>query len=328
MRLLLRIVFAVAVLGFSALTQAQVVTATNGILTVSMNSTGGGAGQFTITTGTSHPNPNQQVLFPIGTSWITLIDFTASEIWTNSGGTPNSNIPAGFTSRSMQQAPATAVVTNIAGGFRATYTLPNWIVVQDVVIVGTTLSDTSVRQTVAVTNTSGVSRQYGVRYMWDWEIAGNDASVFRTRNPDSAFTNVFQAFQPPAFQAFEESNSISGGLFSIFGTVQGGSLSPAPTPPDRVAYVAWSPADSSPWDFPISGAGADSATLHFWGFAAPLTLAPGATNSFTEYISTVASAVGIGPSVVLAVPTMNEWMLIAMALLIAGAAMYGLRRRS
>jgi len=164
--------------------------------------------------------------------------------------------------------------------------------------------------------------------MWDWEIAGNDASVFRTRNPDGTFTNVFQAFQPPAFQAFEESNSISGGLFSIFATVQGGSLSPAPTPPDRVSYVSWSTAEGAPWDFTVSGAGADSATLHFWGVTTPLTLAAGASNSFTEYISTVASAVGIGPSVVLAVPTLNEWMLIAMALLIAGAAVYGLRRRS
>jgi hypothetical protein len=322
MRLLLRIVLAVAVLGFTALAQAQVVTATNGILTVSMNST---TGQFTITTGASHPQANQQVLFPIGTSYITLRDVTASEVWTNDGA-PSGNIGAGFTSHSMNSAPASSATTNISGGFRTTYTLPNWVVVQDVVIVGSTLSDTSVRQTVTVTNTSGVPRQYGVRYMWDWDIAGHDDSVFRTRNPDGSFTSTFVAFQPPAFQAFEE-QAPSGALFSIFGTVQGGSLSPAPTPPDRLGYVSWSDSVGSPWDFPISGSNDDSATIHYWGFTAPLTLAAGASNSFVEYISTVASAVGIGPSVTLAVPTMNEWMLIAMALLIAGAAMYGLRRR-
>ena len=327
MRHWFRIVLAVVVLGFSAWAQAQVVTATNGILTVSMNSTGAGAGQFTITTGASHPHPNEQVLYPIGTSYITLRDVTASEIWTNTSFTPSGNL-GGFTSLRMTAAPATAVVVAVPGGFRATYTLPNWVVVQDVVIVGSTLSDTAVRQTVTVTNTSGVTRQYGVRYMWDWEIAGNDASLFRTRNPDSAFTSTFAAFQPPAFQAFEEVDSVTTPTFSIFGTVQGGSLSPAPTPPDKVSYVAWPTADNSPWDFAVTGAGGDSATLHFWGATAPLSLGPGASASYTEYISTVASAVGIGPpAALLPVPTMSEWMLMLMALLLAGAAFYQLRRR-
>jgi hypothetical protein len=318
---MVRIVVAVAVFGFTALAQAQL-TATNGILTVSINTS---SGQFTITTGASHPQPNQQVLFPIGTSYITLRDVTASEIWTNDGA-PSGNL-GGFTSHSMNSAPASSVTTAVPGGFRSTYTLPNWVVVQDVIIVGTALSDTAVRQTVTVTNTSGVSRTYGVRYMWDWDIADNDDSIFRTRNPDGAFTNVFQAFQPPAFQAFEE-QAPSAATFSIFATVQGGSVSPPPTPPDRLGYVSWSDAVGSPWDFPITGSNDDSATIHYWGFVTPLTLGAGASNSFTEYITTIGSAIGVGGAVTtLAVPTMSEWMLIAMALLIAGAAMYGLRRR-
>ena len=77
----------------------------------------------------------------------------------------------------------------------------------------------------------------------------------------------------------------------------------------------------------FSGSNDDSATIHYWGFVTPISIAPGASNAYTEYITTQGSAVGIGPTVVLAVPTLSEWMLVAMALLIAGAAMYGLRRQ-
>jgi hypothetical protein len=98
----------------------------------------------------------------IGTSYITLRGNTAQEICANSGGTVNTNI-APYVFRSMQGAPAVAVVTNIANGFRTTYTLPNWVVVEDVVIAGTTLADTNVRHQVTVTNTSAVVRSYGVR---------------------------------------------------------------------------------------------------------------------------------------------------------------------
>lgn len=329
MRHSLRIVFAVAALGitaFAAPALAQL-TATNGILTVSIQNGAGEVGQFTITTGSSHPNPNETVFYPIGTSYITLRDVTANEIWVNRTGTPSGNV-GGFTVLSMQSPPATAAVTTIAGGFRTTYALPNWTIVQDVVIAGSTLADTAVRETVTVTNTSGVSRTYGVRYMWDWEIADSDDSVFRTRNPDGSFTATFQAFTPPNFQAFEEEDQIVNPTFSVFGTVQGGSLVPAPTPPDKLGYVSWSTAYGSPWDFPVSGGNDDSATVHYWGFTTPLALGAGASNAFTEYVSTVQSAVGIGPPpATLPVPTLSEAMLMLLVVLMMGAAAYGMRRR-
>lgn len=119
----------------------------------------------------------------------------------------------------MQSAPATALVTTIPNGFRTTYTLPNWVVVQDVAISGTTLADTNVRHSVTVTNSSAVTRSYGVRYMRDRQIAGNDASLFRTRNPDGTFTGTFIGYDAPAFQAFEEVDNIATPAFSVFGRV-------------------------------------------------------------------------------------------------------------
>ncbi len=292
---------------------AVVVSYTNNILTVFTDNAGTSAGMFWVKTGSAHPNPNQNVIYDSQTSYITLRDVTAGEIWTDAGFAPSSNIP-GFVSRSMQAAPATVAVTNLPTGFRMTYTLPNWVVVQDVVVNGTTLADTNVRQSVTVTNTSAVSRSYGVRYMWDWEIAGNDSSVFRTRNPDGTFTNVFIGFNSPGFQAFEEQDTLVNPTFSVFGTVGGGSLLPAPTQPERVAYVSWGDFESAPWDFPITGSNSDSATVHYWGYAAPLVLAPAASRTFIEYISTNPTSVGVGPGTTAAtqVPTLSQWALFAL----------------
>lgn len=292
---------------------AVVVSYTNNILTVYTDNAGTSAGMFWVKTGSAHPNPNQNVIYDSQTSYITLRDVTAGEIWTDAGFAPSSNIP-GFVSRSMQVAPATVAVTSLPTGFRMTYTLPNWLVVQDVVVNGTTLADTNVRQSVTVTNTSAVSRSYGVRYMWDWEIAGNDSSVFRTRNPDGTFTNVFVGFNSPGFQAFEEQDTLVNPTFSVFGTVGGGSLLPAPTQPERLAYVSWGDFESAPWDFPITGSNSDSATVHYWGYAAPLVLAPAASRTFIEYISTNPTSVGVGPGTTAAtqVPTLSQWALFAL----------------
>lgn len=310
---------AAAVTAFAPGAQAAVRTATNGILTVQIEDATSEIGQFTVRTGASHPLPNQTVFFPIGTSYVTLRDNTAQEVWTNAGGVVNTNI-APYVARNMQAAPATAAVSNITNGFRTVYTLPNWVVTQDVVISGSTLQDTTVRQSVTVQNTSGATRSYGLRYMWDWQIAGNDASVFRQRNPNGAFTATFAGFNAPAFQAFEEVDNATTPTLSVFGTVTGGSLSPAPTTPDRLVYVDWGDYYDAPWDFTISGSGSDSATAHFWGYAAPLSLAPAGSATFHQYVSTNPSAIGVTPPTTGAstpIPTLSQWALIALVGLVA-----------
>jgi PKD repeat protein len=266
-----------------------VLTATNGILTVDIEDAGTDIGVFTISTGASHPQPGQTVFFPLGTSYITLRDATALQMWVNGGGA--SPGLAGYTLMLMNTQPA--VVTTLGTtGFRTTYTLPSFTVVQDVVINGSTLSDTNVRHSVTVTNTTRGARQFGLRYMWDWQIAGNDASFFRPRNPDGAFTSTFATFAPPTFQLFEEVDNTTTPTFSVFGTVMGGSLVPVPTPPDQLRYSDWGAAFSSAWDFTNTGGGTDSATEHYWGFNTPLSLAARASSTFHQYVSTVQSAVG------------------------------------
>ena len=73
------------------------VSATNGILTVIIeNSSTSDLGEFTVRTGASHPHPNQDVLYPVGTSYITLRDVTSQEVWADSGS-GGGNLGAGFT---------------------------------------------------------------------------------------------------------------------------------------------------------------------------------------------------------------------------------------
>jgi hypothetical protein len=214
-------------------------------------------------------------------------------------------------------------------GFRTTWTLPNWTVVQDVVINGSTLADTNVRQSVTVTNTSAVSRQYGVRFMWDWEIAGNDASLFRQRNPDSAFTSTFTTFPSPTFQLYEEVDNSTTPTFSVFGTVGGGPLTPAPTTPEQLRYSSWGTSYSNGWDFANTGGNSDSSTVYYWGFNAPLSIAAGASATYTQYLTTQFSAAGGGGSttVVQPVPTLSTWGMLLLIGILAALAVWSTRRR-
>jgi hypothetical protein len=297
---------------------------TNGILSVQMDNVNG---SFSVFTGASHPNPNQTVFYPCCTSNFTLRDATSSQMFVNNS-TPAPGL-SGYTTVLM---PTPTVTTLGTTGFRATFVLANWTVVEDVVINGTTLSDTNVRQTVTVTNTSAASRQFGLRYHWDWEIAGNDGSFFRTRNPDSAFTGTPTTFVNPTFPIYEEVDRIVSPTFSVFATVTGGTLNPAPTTPDQLRYSNWPSSTNSAWDYADPGSTGDSSVVYFWGFNTPITLAAGASASFTEYVTTQLSAVTVvtppppnAPAI--AVPTLTQWSLMLLSALALGLGMWTALRR-
>ena len=314
--------------------RATQVSATNGILTVTIETSGAEIGQFTILTGSSHPHPDVEVFYPVGTSWITLRDATANQMWVNGFDATAAGL-AGYSLLFMNTQPAVVIALGTTG-YRTTYTLPNYTVVQDVVITGTTLFDTNVRQSVTVTNTTDADREFGLRYFWDWEIAGNDASFFRPRSPDAAFTSTFQPFSIPSFQFFEEVDSIAAPTFSIFGTVRGGGLVPAPTPPDRLGYVRWVDFDDFAWNTAVTGGDEDSATVHFWGFNTPISIGAGASRIFNQYVSTVQGAIGQPTPVPTAggggapttpIPTLSPGSLALLGVAVAAAAILILKTR-
>lgn len=279
---------AAAVLSLLSMGNALAALATNGILTIDYDD----IGRFSLETGASHPVPRETVFYPVGTSYISVRDDTRKQIYVND------DVVSGPTLAGDTVLPMGAGTTQALGtlGFRTIWTLPNFNVVQEVEITGTALSDTNVRHEVSVVNTGGASLKYGVRYLWDWQIAGNDAALARPRNPDGPYTSVFSAYPSPTFRAYEQTDSLLSPKFSIYGTVSGGTTARPPTTPDRVAYVSWIDFVSNAWDTAIVGKDIDSAIVYYWGYAAPLTLAAGATANVRQYVSTVAGSIGVNTS--------------------------------
>ena len=273
--------------------------ATNGILTVKMNddqSPSGGVGLFTVETGAGHPNPGKSVFYNsaadlIGTSYVTLIDLDNKGIWINAeiartkGMTP---AEGGYMLNCMVVQPTS--ITDIgspARGFTTTYTLPGWTLTQEVEIMGSTLFNSSVRQTVKVRNTSGATAHFGLRYLWDWMVNAVDASYFRTLGePPSPYGNTFQAFSSPSFPRYEASDSNIIPTFSIFGTCTGGSLLYPPTQPDELRYASWSDASKHPWGFTVTGSALDSGIVYYWGLGSGITIGDGEELTYTQYVTT------------------------------------------
>jgi len=273
---------------------AAVISKTNGIYTLYLENTNG---IYTVKTADSHPHPNQNVLYggAAGSPWSTYMTIrsvtTASEYYAVDAPT---YVSSGYTGRILP----TPTVADITGGYKTTYTVttPDKLTVeQTTVIVGTTYEDSGVRVTTKVTNNDSSSVNIGIRYMWDWMIDGSDDSWFRTRTPDSGYSDVFIGYTPPEFEVYEEINDPNNPIFSIYGTANGpATLSPAPTPPDKLSYVSWSTAYIYSWDFTISGSGLNSAVCYYWGYTTPITLAAGASTTVTQYLTTGEAFLFIG----------------------------------
>ena len=243
-------------------------------------------GQFSVLT----DNPTDTVFYPSNSSFITVRDYTRGIDYDNwGGGRPDT------TTGKLSQPMGTGTVVALSDrGFRTTWTLPNFTVIQEAEILGSTRADTNVRHQVSLQNTSSAPLAYGIRYLWNWKVDGNSVSFARPRFPDGVFTNISTDYRSPNFQIAELTNSLSNPSYSVYASVQGGSLSLPATKPDRLAVVGWGDFALVPWDYPVTGAAAgDSAIIYFWGYNTPMTLAPGASNQVRQYVSTVASALGV-----------------------------------
>ena len=264
-------------------------TITNGIMRVCMNCSNG---IFTVSTDTSHPQGIQNVLYgggscSPGTSFITLKDDVSLSMWDNGGGRNNIE---GYTARSMVLTGCGAIGGGV-NGLRSVFSCGAFTVTQDVVIEGTDISNTSVRQTVTIHNTSGSTRQYGVRFMWDWEVANEDYPIFRTRNPDGPWESnpsVTTEYLNPVFAQYEIVDALPP-AFNVYGTVGGSSLPIPPTPPDWLRYARYQEAANYAWNF--TSANGDTVVTYYWGYPVSLQLAAGESKSFTQYMTTNIEAI-------------------------------------
>ncbi|MCK5592992.1 hypothetical protein KAI31_02730, partial [Candidatus Bathyarchaeota archaeon] len=263
------------------------VTISNGIYDVSVQDVTGlsGLGTYTVSTGTGHPQPNQDVLYdgvaqqPWST-YLTVRSYSTSTEYVSTSSSPTPS--AGYNVVNLETVSATGFSSLTPTSAVAWWNLntpadPDDLYIEQVIeVVGTTLADSRVRVSTEVTNTGIDPMDIGIRYEWDIMIDGFDGSWFAERNPDEPWIDIESEWTAPAFERFETTNDPASPVFSIFGTVTGPTtFTPPPTPPDLLQFAAWgsSPSpglfdfafDFTPTARTVAGPGLDSAVAYYWG---------------------------------------------------------------
>jgi hypothetical protein len=263
-----------------------------------------GVGTYVVVTGPDHPaGSGLNVLYripqlPTGTSYTTIRSYTSgtdyvqgrgiggeeSTVWLNPYGTVE---PLGTT------------------GFRTTYALPdaaadNLTIISDVQVSGTTFDDSVVNVTTQVRNDGTTPVEIGFRYLWDFQIALDDGPTLQALNPDGPARETETTFTRPVFESFkieDNDKNETPPTFNVFGTVTGpATITPAPTPPDRIQFVDWESAYLTPFNYTVTptrtvtlGEGRatnDSAALLFFGAdrERSFTIPPGETTMVSAAI--------------------------------------------
>jgi hypothetical protein len=258
------------------------VTISNGIYDVSVEDVTGpnGLGTYTVNTGTSHPQPNEDVLFggvahsPWST-YLTVRSYNTSTEYVSRSGSPTPS--AGYSLVNLDMVSATGFNSPTPTSAVAWWDLntpadPDDLYIEQVIeVMGTTLADSRVRVSTEVMNTGADPVDIGIRYEWDLMIDGIDGSWFAERNPDGSWIDVENEWTSPAFERFETTNDPASPVFSIFGTVTGPTtLTPAPTAPDLLQFASWGSIYNRAFDYTptgqtVAGSGRDSAVGYYWG---------------------------------------------------------------
>jgi hypothetical protein len=278
------------------------VTISNGIYDVSVEDVTGsnGLGTYTVSTGTGHPQPNQNVLYGGATyspwsTYLTVRSYNTSTEYVSTSDSPSPS--AGYTVVNLDTVSATGFSSTSTSALAwwdlDTAADPDDLYIEQVIeVTGTTLTDSRVRVSTEVMNTGADPVDIGIRYEWDLMIDGIDGSWFAERNPDGSWIDVENEWTSPAFERFETTDDPASPVFLIFGTVTGPIiLTPAPTPPDLLQFASWGSIyyvafDYTPTSQTVAGSGADSAVAYYWGNnnGNAITLDAGEGITVTQYL--------------------------------------------
>jgi Ca2+-binding RTX toxin-like protein len=291
-----------SVLCFASPAGATTLTAGNGIYNVFVDDANG---QYTATTAAGHPSgPDLNVIYgdgEPGTSFNSLRSYTSSTEYTQDG-----------TGTSIDLGPLSSTAPLGSTGFRTTYVLPGpdspgtpdqLTIVQDVRVNGTTFDNSTIEITWRVTNDGTGAVNVGIRYLWDYQIGGDDGPTFQQQSPDGAVLLNEASFPTPGFQFYRiADNDVnpSPPTFNVLGTVTGpASVVPTPVAPTLLQNADWDQADNTAFDYAttggvvsdVNGADNDNAVLYYWGDNAgnAINIPPAATTQVSQ------SIVGVPP---------------------------------
>jgi hypothetical protein len=176
-------------------------------------------------------------------------------------------------------------------------------VIQDVIIVGTTMANSAIYHTVEITNTGGGPVRIGWRNLYDWDIGNPSATNDAPANQlESTCGNVLipatnnQFSHSPVTAQIARVMTVSGAqtyqpLLGL--TFDPGFRSDLPvTSPDQYVYASWQASRNTAFDYPannapVTGAPAgDSAGLSWFGrdAARARTVPAGGSVRFTQVL--------------------------------------------
>jgi hypothetical protein len=258
----------------------------------------GDIGRYTAETGPLHPAPGLNLLYggaaqSPATSFNSYRSFTTGTTYTQGAVFGGTNINAYAT---------TALIGTT--GIRTTWVLPGGIltpdqitIVQDVNVNGTTFANSNVEVTTSITNTGTSALSLGIRYLWDFQIGGDDGPTFQEGSSGPVHT-IEADFAPPTFVFYSiTNNDPSTPIYTVLGSATGPStVTPTPTTPTQLTYGCWPVGFGTAFDYTTTGRNVsttstdcsfnptnDSMVLYWWGRSATqgaLSLGPG--RSVTE----------------------------------------------
>lgn len=262
-----------AVLALAPAAKAATVTGGNGTYTIHIDNENG---QYTVTTGPSHPlGEGLNVLYgggSPGTSFDSVKNFTTGH------------------ETQLMALPATVVALG-STGFQTTYlwALDQLEIVQTIQVHGTGFNDSFVEVSTIVKNLGVAAAKVGTRYLWDYQINRDDGPTFQANEPTGPVLLNEEAFPAPAFDHYTiEDNDVSPEppTFDVLGTVRGPAIA-SPVAPTRLVDASWPASFGTTFDYTptgenvsVSGGGTnDNAVLYYWGDNAgdAPTIPPGGT---------------------------------------------------
>lgn len=168
-----------------------------------------------------------------------------------------------------------------------------------------TFESSRIRITTKLYNTTGSNCQYGIRMLFDINIANNDSaylwdgSVWRSNETAWDWPIPFIRYivsKVPDFAADK----------FIYGNICDSSYGMQPTPPEHFSYGwwgdwtepfgngLWNPVwTDCAWQNRALGGSNDAAVAYWWGYSTPITLAPGQTFVANQYFFARTEPVGI-----------------------------------
>lgn len=255
---------------------------------------GDGFGAFSIATGPSHPAGEGLSLLSGGNtgqaanSFLTLRSYsTGTDYVQTTSGTASGNLTVGLNEFGSVEPISTT-------GYRTTFQLPGPTgtpealrIVSDVNVNGDGYADSAVEITTTVSNMDVIPVRFGLRYLLDLDVAGDDGPVLVADPGGLSPLTTETSFEPPDFATFRaEDNGSTAPTLSLVGTVTGEypGIAPATTSPDVLKYALWSDAFATAFDYAILGRDIatptgqdDSSLLYYFGATEKdaLTLQPG-----------------------------------------------------